>query len=127
MLGNSNLDGCSSTFTLLNDSGTALTSADVLKPVRCKAANTKMATLCADGDRVFYILENVDANAAVVTVGRNKVYEGVKTSGTAPDPTSATPFVDADGAGGVSGTTSPTNAVVLAYDSAAATCTILVM
>lgn len=125
MIGNQSLAGIKGSFTLLNDSGTALVAADVGKPVTLKAAATKMATLCADGDRVFFILEAVNQDGTV-TVGRGKIFENVLTSGTAPDPTSATPWVDADGASGVSGTSNPTNAIALAYDAAAGTCTILV-
>lgn len=118
--------GVRDSLTLVNDSGTALAASDIGSPVTLKGAATRMATLCSDGDRVFFMLEAVSTDAAYVTVGRNKVYTDVAYTGTAPDPTSATPWVAANGAGGVKASTDPTNAVVLAVNTTAGTCDILV-
>lgn len=113
-------------LTLLNDSGTALTASDIGSPVVIKAANTDMATLAAANAPEFFILESVGQSAEYVTVGRNKCYDNVPYSGAAPDPTSATPWVKADGSGGVAASATMTCARVLSVDTAAGTCSILV-
>jgi len=116
--------------TFLNNNTTPITADDIGKPVKVNSANGKDLILCSADDPVFMILQscprNTDANgnATDLVVATAGCWE-VPYTGSAPDPTSATPFVKADGSGGVTAHTAHLGAICIAVDTAASTCWIM--